>query len=271
MRALESAYDDDLGVTGHRPYPLQNRRWRLRQRWLDLLFAHWPIAPVELAARLPPGLEPDLYDGSAWLGVVPFRMDQVRSRIMSGATVAVPGTSAFCELNLRTYVRSTKTGRPGVFFYALDCSSLLSVLGARTLFHLPYFPARMSLTEDAYGIEYASERQLTSKRVRFEATYRPAGGPIGPEELGRFLTERYRLFTPFAGGMLVGEIHHGAWPLQAAEAEIRVNDLPAAHGFTLPDVAPVLYFSRELRVSLWGLEPDVAKRKSFDSAALRSV
>jgi len=35
-----------LTQTAHRPYPLPMRPWRLRQRWNDLLFAHWPIAPT---------------------------------------------------------------------------------------------------------------------------------------------------------------------------------------------------------------------------------
>ena len=58
----------------HRPYPLPEGMWRLRQRWLDLLFAHWPIAPVgSLRSLLPAGLEPDLFDGfRRGPGVVPF-------------------------------------------------------------------------------------------------------------------------------------------------------------------------------------------------------
>jgi len=48
--------------------------WVMRMRWLDLLFAHWPVDPDVLAARLPAGLELDLRDGQAWLGIVPFTM-----------------------------------------------------------------------------------------------------------------------------------------------------------------------------------------------------
>ena len=255
MKALEKLYDDDLAQTSHRPYPLQAGMWRLRQRWLDLLFAHWPIAPGELAARLPAGLEPDVYDGKAWLGVVPFRMDQVRSRIAGAQTISVPGTTEFLELNLRTYVRSRRTGRRGVYFYALDCSSPLSVLGARTLFQLPYFPAAMGMVEKHGVIGYSSKRLFSSTPARFGGSYGPAGEVRLSEagSLEAFLTERYCLFTEFLGGLLVGEIHHAPWPLQLAFAEFEVNELPAAHGFTLPQSAPVLHFARELRVSLWGL------------------
>ena len=255
MKTLEKPYDDDLAQTAHRPYPLPAGPWRLRQRWLDLLFAHWPIPAEELAPKLPAGLEPDLFDGSAWLGVVPFRMDQVRSRALGDLVVSVPGTTEFLELNLRTYVRSQKTGRAGVFFYALDCSSPLSVLGARTLFSLPYFPAAMGLVEKQGVIGYSSQRLLSAKPVRFGGSYGAAGSIAlsEPGSLEAFLTERYCLFTSFFGQLLVGEIHHLPWPLQPGFADIRLNELPAAHGFRLPDCAPVLHFAKELRVSLWGL------------------
>jgi hypothetical protein len=52
----------------------------------------------------------------------------------------------------------------------------------------------------------------------------------------------------------VGHIHHLPWPLQAAEAEISLNELPAAHGIALPDRPPVLHFARELHVYIWSLE-----------------
>ena len=259
LDTLETAYDDDLLVAAHRPYPHPAGPWRLRQRWLDLLFAHWPIKPAQLDGKLPPGLEPDLFDGQAWLGVVPFRMDQVRSRIAGTMAVSVPTTERFLELNLRTYVRLRRTGRVGVFFFALDCSSLLSVIGARTLFHLPYFPAAMSMSPQDGGFDYRSQRQFSRAPICFDASYGPVAGDVeagGAGSLVRFLTERYCLFTASRGRLLVGEIHHRPWPLEPARATFRVDDLPRAHGFSLPAVAPLLHYSRELRVSLWGLREE---------------
>ena len=89
----------------------------MAQRWNDLLFAHWPVPAPMLDGRLPAGLEVDRYDGSAWLGVVPFSMDRVRSRIAGGLELGVPGAKAFPELNLRTYVRSRRTGLGGGYFF----------------------------------------------------------------------------------------------------------------------------------------------------------
>jgi uncharacterized protein len=232
----------------------------MAQRWNELLFAHWPIPVGEMARLIPAGLEVDTFDGYAWIGAVPFWMDQVRTRAVDDPCVTFPGTATFCELNLRTYVRSHRTDLRGVFFFSLDAASALAVIGARTLFHLPYFLASMHQQIGAHGtVEYNSKRLLTSRSVRFKARYRGQGqvaGPSKPGTLEHFLTERYCLFTRRRGQVQIGHIHHLPWPLEPAEAEISLNELPAAHGITLPDRPPVLHFARKLDVYLWPLRED---------------
>jgi uncharacterized protein YqjF (DUF2071 family) len=254
-----SSMTNILSAVSHRPYPLPAGRWRMAQRWNDLLFAHWPIPVDEMARLLPAGLEVDTFDGYAWVGVVPFWMDQVRTRAVGERCLTVPGTATFCELNLRTYVRSATTGLRGVYFFSLDAASALAVIGARTFFHLPYFFANMHRQIESDGtVEYSSRRLLTGSRVRFKAHYRGLG-EVGPSKTGtleHFLTERYSLFTRKAGRLQVGHIHHLPWPLEAAEAEININELPAAHGITLPDRPPVLHFARKLHVYIWPLRED---------------
>ena len=231
----------------------------MAQRWNDLLFAHWPIAADALAGRLPAGVEADLYDGQAWLGVVPFFMDRVRVRVVGERTIWFPTTRSFPELNLRTYVRSRRTGKRGVYFFSLDAASVLAVFGARVLFHLPYFPAAMSREGSQEGwIDYRSKRWLPRSRpAEVRVRYRPTG-PVkhsSPGDLASFLTERYCLFTTSPRGhLLVGEIHHQPWPLQPAEAAFEQNDLPADFGFALPAPSPVLHFAKELEVYIWGLQ-----------------
>ena len=261
-----------LDTIAHRPYALPTGRWRMAQRWNDLLFAHWPIPTERMAALLPASLEPDTFDGFAWVGVVPFWMDQVRTRHLGESTLTVPGTASFPELNLRTYVRprGSRADNPhsGVYFFSLDAESPLAVFGARTLFHLPYFWARMHCQTRADGtIDYTSQRVLTRLSVRFDASYKPTGAlaPSTPGSLAHFLTERYCLYTTPATSLgparllapsrlFAGHIHHLPWPLETAEADIRTNELPAAHGLTLPDRPPILHFARELHVYIWGLQ-----------------
>jgi uncharacterized protein YqjF (DUF2071 family) len=157
-----------------------------------------------------------------------------------------------------------------VYFFSLDCASPLAVFGARTLFHLPYFPAKMSrTTQPNRQTLYKSHRQLTRTPANYESTYgpiapsSPAPEHFGSDPLSRFLTERYCLFTPAFGRMLVGHIHHVPWPLEPAHAEIRLNQIPRTHGITLPDKAPILHFSRHLQVLLWGLRTDGPDDSSY--------
>ena len=132
----------------HRPTPLPRAPWVMKQRWEDLLFAHWPCDMSQLRAQVPAALEIDTFDGQAWIGIVPFRMSGVRLRWVP----PLPGTSAFPELNVRTYVRAG--ARRGVWFFSLDASSPAAVKAARWWFHLPYFHADMRVVADGDSVQY---------------------------------------------------------------------------------------------------------------------
>lgn len=246
-----------LEKTSHRPWPLPPGPWSQTQRWNDLLFAHWPMRIAEIEALLPEGLEADVFQGSAWLGVVPFWMDRIQMRGLP----QIPGARKFPELNLRTYVRDRATKSPGVYFFSLDAASLIAVIAARTLFHLPYHWSQMSIKPRGdREFSYYSRRLLSGTPVRFAARYRGLGptrklAQSRPGTIEYFLTERYCLFTQDSGHRLLrANIHHVPWPLEEAEAEIEHNDLPAQVGLTLPDTKPLLHYSRHLAVYIWPAE-----------------
>lgn len=236
-----------------RNWPIPSRPWALAMRWHDLLFAHWPVGVNELRPSVPAQLEIDSFDGQAWLGVVPFGMSHIRARCCP----PLPGVSAFLEINVRTYVRHN--GKRGVWFFSLDAANPLAVRAARRLFHLPYFDAEMSLETGLDGqVEYRSRRtHRGAAAAEFMGSYRPTGSvwESRPGSLEEFLTERYCLYAADPGGGLrCGDIHHVPWPLQTAEAEIDRNTMTAQIGLALPDVAPLLHFSRRLDVVAWRLE-----------------
>ena len=162
----------------------------------------------------------------------------------------VPGTSRFPELNVRTYVNYG--GKPGVFFFSLDAASHLAVWGARAAYHLPYFYARMRVRPEKDCVRYDSFR---SRNAEFGGMYRPVGSVQlrQPGTLEHWLTERYCLYTVFRGSLFRAEIHHAPWPLQDAEAEISANTMAAAAGIQLPEVPPLLHFSKRLEVLIWPL------------------
>ena len=222
--------------------------WVMVQRWHDLLFAHWRCPVTEMRPLIPQPLEIDTFDGSAWIGVVPFYMSGVRMR----AAPPVPTASAFAELNVRTYV--TLDGRPGVWFFSLDCASSLAVLGARIGIYLPYFRASMSMMRHGDAIEYHSERwSLAGRPAAFAARYRPVGESYTPEPatLDHFLTERYCLYSSSGKRLWRADIVHPRWNLQPAAATIDRNSMIAAAGIRSLGGAPLLHFSPLQDVKVW--------------------
>ena len=239
-----------FGETAHRPWAMPRGPWVMAQVWQDLLFAHWPMEAETLRRMIPTALQLDMFEGRVWVGLVPFRMSGVRLR---GAP-AMPGLSAFPELNVRTYV--VADGKPGVWFFSLDAANAIAVEVARDWFRLPYFHARMELREHDGWIDYRSER--TDSRGgcgRLEMRYRPRGETFTarPETLDHFLTERYCLYSEKAGRVYRSEIQHPPWPLQTAEAIIVENTMLPADGLPQPDGLPLLHFSRRQDVVVWPL------------------
>lgn len=233
----------------HRPWPLPDKPWAMTMSWHDLLFMHWPIPAASMRALVPTALSVDTYDGSAWLGVVPFRMTRVGPR----GVPPLPWVSAFLELNVRTYV--TLEGKGGVYFFSLDAANPLAVWLARRVFHLPYFRAGMRLTRDGGLRRYRSRRRHRGAReAEFDAAYAPTG-PVAlpdPASLDHWLTERYCLYAVGPDGRPRRlEIHHRPWPLQPATAEVAANGMAACHGIELPPRAPVLHFAERLDVVAW--------------------
>jgi uncharacterized protein YqjF (DUF2071 family) len=243
----EHDFDESiLRQTSHRPWPLPDAPWVMKQTWHDLLFAHWKVAATELRKKIPAEFELDVFDGNAWLGIVPFRMTNVTPR----GVPSLPWISAFPELNVRTYVRVGN--QPGVFFFSLDAGSPVAVTAARALLNLPYFPAAMTVKTVGNSIEYHSERE-SDDRAEFAATYEPQGQAFCAAEgtLEYFLTERYCLYhQDHSRAPYRLDIHHPPWRLQSAQAVFLRNTMAAAAGFRVGGPA-VLHFARRQDMVAW--------------------
>jgi uncharacterized protein YqjF (DUF2071 family) len=232
----------------HRPWPLPAGPWTSSQRWCDLLFAHWPVPASVLDPLIPKGTTLQQTEGSAWVGIVPFRMEAVRPRGLPALT----WLSAFPELNVRTYVEAD--GIPGVCFLSLDATQPIAVWGARRFFHLPYHRADISIEPRGRGFRYCSEGRDRSRGACFDADYAAVSPRFNarPGSLDHWLTERYCLYAESERGETFRvEIHHGPWPLQRAVADVRGNSMLEPFGIALPDVAPILHFAKRLDVAIW--------------------
>lgn len=244
--------EDILRASEHRLWPVPKGPWIMRQSWRELLFAHWPVPADVLRARLPAGLTLDTYAGQAWLGIVPFRMTDVRVRGLP----PVPTAGAFPELNVRTYV--VAQGKPGVWFFSLDAGSPLAVRVARLAFFLPYFDARFAIQRPGERIEYGSQRtHRGAPGAELVATYQPVGPEFRAEagSLEDWLTARYCLYaTNRMGTLYRGDIHHVPWSLRRAEAEITRNTMTNGLGINLPDVPPLLHYAHHMQMLCWPIQ-----------------
>lgn len=239
--------------TAHRPWPVPDSPWRWRQSWCDLLFAHWPVPVDDLRPLVPGPLEIQQFDGTSWVGIVPFHMKGVMRRPLPD----LPWISSFSELNVRLYVEYG--GKPGVWFLSLDATNPLAVWAARRFFYLPYYHAEITIDkmEAQRLFHYCSKRKEqkgVETPVNFEAVYEPVSDPYEarPGTLEHFLTERYCLYAQDPDGALYrSEVHHRPWPLQKAEADISTNELLEPFDVRLPDTSPLLHFASRMDVVVW--------------------
>jgi uncharacterized protein YqjF (DUF2071 family) len=224
------------------------------QKWRSLLFVHWEVRPEALRPLVPDALAIDTFEGRAYVGLVAFGMREVRpSRFLP----ALPTAANFEETNVRTYVHAA--GRdPGVWFFSLDASSALAVLGARAFYHLPYWHARMAMESDGDGrTRYRSDRHWeegspASLDVRYERGEELA--PVAPGSLEHFLVERYLLYAVTArGALLCGQVHHRPYPLRRARVIEMSESLVAAAGVVRPQERASELWSEGVDVEIFGL------------------
>ncbi|MGB3686491.1 MAG: DUF2071 domain-containing protein [Ornithinimicrobium sp.] len=205
----------------------------MSQFWADIAFLHWRVDPAVLSPFMPPGARPDVHDGSAWVGLLPFRMEG--AAIGTGPTIPYFGT--FWETNVRIY-STDEHSRPGVVFLSLEAQRLAVVLGARIAFNVPYFWADMAGGRfGSSGMRYQT-RRLGPRRLgsgpvsEIEIEVGSAIGQPGPLEL--FLSARFGLHTQVAGRGVWVPNSHRPWPLRHAKTTALSDQLMAATG--LPDL-----------------------------------
>ncbi len=236
--------------------PALGRRVVLRQRWTDLAYFHWRYEPAAVQRLLPAGVQVDTFDGSAWVGLIPFVMRDVAI----GPSPAVPYLGTFVEINVRTYVVDA-LGRRSVWFFSLDVPRSVIVAVARSVFSLPYCWSRVEYEADG-------PRRRYSMRRRWPRSTRPTadveftiGAPLAEvSELDHFLTARWSLLTRRRGGVRYGRVHHPRWPLHEVVAHDVRGDVVEAAGLPSPVGEPRTACSPGIDVRVAWLERVDANR-----------
>ncbi|WP_088974083.1 YqjF family protein [Micromonospora coxensis] len=214
-------------------------RAMLRQRWEDLTFLHWAVAPELVAPLLPAGTRPDTLDGRTYVGLIGFRM----VGLGLGRGPAVPYLGTFWETNVRLY-SVDGAGRRAVVFRSLDASRLVPVLVARAALGLPYLWSAMRLDRDGDRRTYRCRRRWPGPAGTTSRMVVRVGAPIAePTPLEHFVTARWGLHTRAHGRTLHLPNWHPRWPLHRAELLHLDDELIGAAGLPAPAGPPasVLY------------------------------
>ena len=202
------------------------------QRWSHLAFLHWRVDSALVQPLLPRGLTPDVFDGSSWVGLIPFVLD----RATIAGSPPVPYFGSFVEVNVRLYAVDA-TGRRGVVFVSLEASRLAAVLAARAAFSLPYEWSSTRGAEDGGAWHYRARRHWT-RDVGCDIHVTPSDVPV-ETALGDFLTARWGLFTERRGGTLFLPNEHPPWELFEARVDALDDTLLTVAGFDgIADRAP---------------------------------
>jgi uncharacterized protein YqjF (DUF2071 family) len=227
--------------------PLTVERPVMTQRWERMTFLHWPVDGDVIQARLPRGLTVETYDGTAWIGLLPFVM-----HVATPGGRMLPWVSHFCETNVRTYVVDD-AGRPGIWFFSLDATRLGAVLTARATYRLPYIWSGMAVDTRPETVSYRCRRRWPGQHATASTIDVRIGEAIPADDLSErdhFFTARWRLYSVIAGRLVTGDAWHEPWPLHRAAVTSYDTNLITGDGLPPPQGEPHVLYSPGVDVRL---------------------
>jgi uncharacterized protein YqjF (DUF2071 family) len=215
--------------------------------WDELTFLHWRYEAAAVQRLLPPGLTVETFDGTAWVGLVPFFL-----RVGLPGVSSVPWMSRFAETNVRTYVRS-QDGTSGVWFFSLDAARLGAVLVARSTYRVPYFWSKMAIERSGSTISYSCRRRWPGPRDAVSEAVIEIGKQFRADELrelDHFLTARWALFSAPRRGLRHAQASHDPWPLHRGRVLAFRDELLVAAGLPAPVGDPLVHYSPSVEVRI---------------------
>ncbi len=215
-------------------------RVAMRQRWDRLTFLHWKYPITAVQALLPPGLVVEPFQGSAWVGLVPFFME-----VDIPTLGRIPWLFEFPETNVRTYVRGP-SGDPGVWFFSLDAARLAAVVTARVTYRVPYFWSQMEVARMGQSMSYATRRRwphpgVVGSQVEIEIGEQYLANEL--TDFDHYLTARWTLYGTWGEKLLMARAQHAPWPLYRARVVMLEDSLVEAAGLRAPSDPPIVHWS----------------------------
>jgi uncharacterized protein len=241
------------------------------QGWYNLTSLHWQYPAAEIQALLPHCFTVDTFDGSAWVGLIPFEMKRIRLPVGPNGGISAGRFSSFPEINVRTYIRDAQ-GRRAVWFFSLDIDRVAPTIIARVGYGLPYCVSKITVESTGDTVRYRSKRtwlnsyQRTSdaeidyRNVREAANKSVPGCDIAirigdalgndQNDLHDFVSARWALGSTFARRGVWAEVDHPPWPLFHAEVVRCDETLMQAAGLKPPRHPPIALWSPGVEVRI---------------------
>ena len=216
-------------------------------RWEILTFLHWRYDPGDVQRLLPSGLTVETFDGSAWVGLVPFHMTVHLPHLPP-----IPYLLRFPETNVRTYVIGPD-GHRAVWFFSLEAARLAAVVAGRLGYGMPYVWSSMRLEQVGRRVTYTSRRRWPRPRGAASRVVVERGEPYRPDELGdldHYLTARFRLYGVPRRRFWTAEAWHLPWPLQRATVIELDDELVTVCGLPAPSGPPLVHHSPGVAVRI---------------------
>jgi len=227
-----------LSIKSHRNYEYPKNGWMYYQEWNRVLFLHYKVSVESLRDLVPKELEIDTFEGSAYISIVPFTMENIRPRFLPSLSFV----SNFGEINVRTYV--VKDGKSGVYFLNIEAQKYLSAILARKLSGLPYEKSNIKIE----GTKYISKN--IQKGFSLETDYLIQEKIYNKTALDLWLTERYCLYVDNGNSLFRYEIHHKEWDLN--KVAIKKLDLKYEIGkIKITEPTNLIHYSAGVKVVAW--------------------
>lgn len=197
----------------------------LTAQWTEILLLNFEVPPEAIAALAPPGTEPDLHDGRAYISIVGFMFRDAR---LFG--LRFPGHSLFEEVNLRYYVRRMVEGqaRHGVVFvHEIAPRPAVSTM-ARWIYNESYVTRRMRncvrlagnslAAEDEVGYEWRTGRWGRGRWNHAAARVAETPHLPEPDSLEEFIIEHYWAYVHGRDGVTSEyRVAHRPWRVAAVK------------------------------------------------------
>lgn len=228
-----------LSQINHRPYPINKKEWAFYQQWNNLIFCHWQIDYELIRQLVPKNLEIDCFDNKAYISLVPFTMEKVRTKKLPNLSFV----SDFDEINVRTYVKHNN--KNGVYFLNIEFGKLLSTFLSRIISKMPYGFSKMKRTDK----KYISKNPFKNYHLNME--YEILDKIEQKSELDIWLSERYAAFIEYKSSLYVYDIHHLEWELN----KVRIKNINLNYKFKNIDLSklsnPIYHYSFGIEVFAW--------------------